>query len=385
MNSAGSSLRNGVAVCSLSEPVLIRTTPEGFDVPSFMRVGELNAAPGNEMVLGARTATTGRVTCYDIDGNVLWTYSTPTNDVCFEQDIGDVDEDGDNEVAIGFGGGSDNIGVLLDHNGNLLWSYDAGVNKLRAATIGKLRSDYAGKQVVYAGNQGTLALLDKNGNIIWNKNGATAICAPSCSGGTRVDTVQGADIGDTDLDGQNEILIGYGEYTRKYDHNGNLVWSALVGGDGESFAMIVRVGKFTQNTGLQVAAAVAGIGTGGQHGEPPIGTINRLVMLDKDGNFLWDWWPPIEPAGCFNITAADVNGDGLDECIVSWGYTEAAIPNPDTDFGGITVLDSEGVAIAARIMPNTMGSSQYVDVDNDGELEIVATCNDGNVYAFDIC
>lgn len=314
---------------------------------------------------------TGHLTALNADGSVKWTYTSANADYVLGVAVGDVDGDGDDEVAVSFHM-TDHIGSLISKTGALLWSYDLGANNYcRGVAIGKVRADYTGNQVVFGGRNGTLSLCDKDGNVIWEKKGATALCAPSCGGGSG-DTVQSIALGDTDQDGQNEIVIGYGATVRQFDETGTQEWSTTVG-DANSWVFGVAVGKITSAAGLQIAAAVTnGAGTGG--------AVNQFVVLDKDGDVLWTY-PAPNYAWC--VAAGDVNDDGLDEVIIGYGR-HGAEPPPAIGGAGVSILNNLGVALAHAALGASPKFILCADVDGDGAREIVAPSDDGNVYIVEI-
>lgn len=337
-------------------------------------LGALNAAAGLELVVGAGSdgygsPIDGTVECFDAAGNSLWTYNSTTNDYALGLGVGDIDGDADNEVLVGFHA-ADHVAVLLDNTGSLVWSFDNGAtNYVRAVAIGELDSGHTGKEAVIGGRNGTLHLLDKDGASIWSKTGATSLCYPSCVGGSE-DTVQSVVIADTNSDAQNEIIVGYNRYVRKYDYTGTQTWSTTAG-DAGSWVFGVAAGNVTGATGLEIAAAIANFGTG---------AINAVKLLDKDGSVLWTWNSAVS---CWSVAIGDVDSDGNNEVIVGYGTHIDQSP-PALGFGGVAVLNSSGAAIATFALPSSVKFVIFGDADNDGNNEIVASCDDGKVYILDI-
>jgi len=333
-------------------------------------LAEIDASAGTELVVGwgsdlNASPVDGTAAAYSAAGAELWTYNSANNDYVLAVAAGDIDADGNIDVLIGTHI-EDHLAILLDKTGAFVWSFDNGAtNYIRAVAIGELDSGYAGKEAVVGGRNGTLHLLDKNGNSIWSKTGATSLCHPSCDG-TSVTTVQSIVIADTDSDAQNEIILGYNAYARKYDYTGTQTWSTSVGDSG-SFVFGVDAGNVTSDTGLEIAAAIANLGSG---------SINAVKLLDKDGNVLWTW-NSAQP--CWSVKIADVNGDGQNEIIVGRG-THIDNSPPDLGAGGISILDYAGNETMSFDLPSSVKFVTFGDADNDGDNEIIASCDDARIY-----
>jgi hypothetical protein len=204
-------------------------------------------------------------------------------------------------------------------------------------------------------------LLDKDGNVIWvNTLGGAA-------------TIQSIRIADTDGDGQNEIIIAYDKYIRKYNYLGAQVWSKTIG-DVTNDVISVDVGNVTGSSGLEIAATFRP-----RWGS---GSIRGAYLLDKDGNELWHWNPPVG-MGCEGVMLQDINGDGIDEMLVGWGnHPDGADPGGVGHQGGITILDATGAELGTWIGTETVEFFVWGDVNNDGAPELVATGSDGKAHIF---
>lgn len=339
-----------------------RSIPSPDVYAQGVALGELNSASGLELVVASGSdlslpTYTGNVQLFDSDGNVLWTYQSTVDGYALGVSVGDINGDGDNEIAVGFNY-PESKAILLNKNGGFLWSYSmgAGYQYCRGVAIGKVRSDYQNNQLVVSGFNSKLALLDKDGNQIWLVT----------VGGSY--TVQSVAIADTNADGQNEIICAHERYVHKYNHLGSKVWSSTIG-DADCTVISVAAGHVTSLTELQIAATVFPRAGGG--------TIQRCVLLNKDGTEIWHWNAPY---GCSGVALADLNGDGYDEVIVGYGNHDNTSPNPLVDTGGVSVLSSSGTLLASIDLPSTVGFIAYGDVDNDGENEILASCDDAKVH-----
>lgn len=334
------------------------------DYSGGMVVGEINAASGQELIFNAGNGlagATGHVLAYDALGSLLWTFDAASHSFPMLLALGDVDGDGDNEIAVTYQT-PDAAVYLVDKDGAELWHYSlVGGGYGRGVAIGKVHPGYPHNQVVAGGYNGQLVLLDEDGNEIWRDTLGTY-------------TVQQVVIADTDGDGQNEIVIPFDKYVRKYDYTGTQVWSTTLG-NVHNDVLSVAVGDVTSDTGLEIAACA--------HPRYGSGTSRSCWLLDKDGNTLWGWTPPGgSSVGCNSVIIADVDGDGQNEIVVGYDNDDDA-GNYGTYSGGIAILDSSGSLITSISVPRSVGLLAWGDVNADGVDELLMS-SEGTIYIYRI-
>lgn len=287
----------------------------------------------------------GHAICCDAEGVEQWVYASDNDDVCMGVYIDDIDGDGDNEVLLSFRLKDPEVHVL-NGAGEFLWKYNIGVESvyLRPVRSGETRSDYSGKEIITGGRNGWMALIDNTGAEIWK----VQVSDPNYP------TVQSARIADIDTDGQAEILISSGASVRSHRaSDGAQVWSAPLGG-ANNYSYGLDVGKITTTNGLQIAAAVQYSG---------------IFVLDNAGNVIWS------AAGGFGVQwtamAHDINNDGYAEVFVGHGTSAG---------GGVRVYDSAGNLISFIRLPKAVKFLNAYDIDGDNVDELIAACDDGNLY-----
>lgn len=85
---------------------------------------------------------------------------------------------------------------------------------------------------------------------------------------------------------------------------------------------------------------------------------------------------------CGDPCLADVDGDGMDELIVTSNYPSGYAHQPGTaPWCDLYVLSCRtGTVLACMTLPDAVYMPIVIDTDGDGLAEIVLPCHDGNVY-----
>jgi hypothetical protein len=207
--------------------------------------------PHNQIVVGGYN---GQFALLDEDGAEIWLQDLGSLTIQ-DAEIADTDGDDVNEIIIAY----DQYVRKYDNTGTQVWSAHLGDvgNDVLAVEVGKVTSD-PGLQIAAVvrprttGSVRSCFLLDKDGNTLWSWT------PPGSSG------CQGLKIADVDGDGNNEVIVGYGD---------------------------------TPDVG-----------------DPGPGNIGGVAVLDGAGNLLASY--DLDQISSF-IEWGDVNGDGVNEIIAS--------------------------------------------------------------------
>ncbi|MDX9721029.1 MAG: hypothetical protein RBU37_09780 [Myxococcota bacterium] len=304
---------------------------------SSIALGDLDRhLPGGDATpeIVAVVAGYGGLVVFKMDGSVLWSSPTPTLGWGGAALI-DLDQDGVSEVLAG--------SSVFDHLGNLLWTTAAtgcgnGRNLSVAADV---NLDPQALLEVVTGK----CVLDAEGNVLATFSGADGFPA----------------IGNFDDDPYPEIVVVASGTIYSYEHTGELRWA--IPGPGGNLGP-PTVGNFIEDDPspeIAIAGSTAYVVIDEQvQGD---GSVTASIVFSK----------PTQDASS-NVTGSsifDFEGDGVaeavynDECFIHVYDTRFPASDPRSD---------------KFKLPNTSGTTHeypiIVDVDNDGNAELIAIRND---------
>ena len=266
-----------------------------------------------------------RLALFDHEGRLIWRTEIYSQHMKGDFDapaVADMDADGDAEIMVGR--------LIVDHEGNTLMegSYGRGGPEGTASFAVDLDGD--GKQELVTGN--TVYQLD--GSVVFyneERDGYPAVA-------------------DFDDDGEAEIIVsGYGE-VRYQETDGSVVWSVdLPGQEDSGPPMLID----SEGDGIP---------------EIVVASNENLTMLDKDGEIVWQELIR-DASGQTTPTAFDFEGDGLPEVLSA---DEVSLLFLTAHDGAYRISSTEHSSRTAHEYP------VVVDVDNDGEAEIVTGSSPDN-------
>ncbi len=309
--------------------------------------------------------------CYDATGALIWTFQTANHDYPMSTFIADVDGDGVSEVIVGTRRIDHRGYVLNGTTGTVRWSWDLGASAseplsngsyCRISCAGNMRTDLAGLEVLHGGSDGKLRLADKDGNEIFS----IVLTQPNSN-----QSVQDALIDDLTGSGTNAIYCVQGEKVRKVDNTGTVLWTYTHARLGAYFNNYYAIssGHITSTTTKQLVACSAT-----QDGTSNLGV---CTVLDSAGAVAWE---KVVPYRCYSVGVGDVNGDGYDEVLLTFG-TNGSFTNGD-GWGGLLVLDRDGVELSGASFGSSAKNTNFGDTDGDGIPEILVACDDGYQYRY---
>ncbi|TKJ29177.1 hypothetical protein CEE39_09360, partial [bacterium (candidate division B38) B3_B38] len=228
--------------------------------------------------------------------------------------IGDVDADSLDEIAAGQGEGAKSWVKFFEVDGSIINSFKAfgaaNTNGELHLTIGNFVANLSDNEIAIAqgeGGQSWVKVFETDG---------TFIRSIKAFGGANVQGEVHLAAGDLEnADKIDEIIAGMGEggssWVKIFSHEGILIRSfkafgaANIGGE-----VHVAVGNFDADPDVEIAAAT------GYNGN------NLVKLFDKDGTFIRKFkafGAAVNPNGEVQITAADIDNDGVDEIICGHG------------------------------------------------------------------
>jgi hypothetical protein len=347
----------------------------------------------------------------------------------------DLDGDGRDEI---FSGGTDRAIHAIGADGRRLWRYAVG------GAIGDLTvARAAGTAQIVAGcDDHTLYSATSTGEEAWTlKPPPRTYARPGYRGVEpftgALTVVFGADL---NVDGDDEVIVGSANWhTYVYDHLGELVWDEVLWAhtptagaaaqlDGEGGLELVMGNSYTAATVYSSTGEILGNADGSGHAGPTDiaaadldgNGVGEIVTGDRAGMIWFREWQgrplPSYNAGSdiTSVAIADLDGDGrLETAVASRNYLLYlfdADANPlwtlnlgdvaqDVEIADVTgdatpeiilacedntvrVLDSGGAEVARFTGGGWMRHVRACELDGDpSSREIVATCDDGTIYA----
>jgi len=276
--------------------------------------------------------------------------------------VADLDNDGDLEIVTAQGGGYLNV---LDHTGAVVWSRQPASNELRGLSVYDLDDDGTLEIIV------TAALGSKTNTWVYEHNGTLRAGWPQLNNdlayawGVFNDN---ATVGDLDGDGQGEIVVPSDvHYICAYEASGAHIPANPIYGNKAWGRVGVHVDHWVDLRGY------ANCGT--EHRPNFAHTPANMVDVNGDGVlevvamgnvYNCDTYKSLyEMPFIFNADRTRWSGDGFD-----W----TVIPVPD----GSAAPVSEDY----NVIESNMSNPVTVDLDGDGNLEILFSSYDGRVHAY---
>lgn len=284
------------------------------------------------------------VRAYDLNGNELWTRQFGTSSFTYGYGVSAT---ADAVYVVGTvrgalpgqsGMGLDDAFVRkYDLNGNELWTRQFGTSTVDSAWGVSAMAD-AVYVVGYTGTDSNVgesadALVrkyDLNGNELWTRQFGTSRNDRAWSVSTTAEGVY--IVGETfdALPGQTSMGC-YDAYVRKYDFNGNELWTRQFGTTGCDFAR-----------GVSVTAD--GVYLVGSFGAAFLIDLAFVRKYDLNGNALWT-----RRVGSISTRVSDVSANG--DFVYVVGSTDGALPGQTSmgaSDGYVVVYDSNGNPLALR-------------------------------------
>ena len=283
-------------------------------------VGDIDNDGFNEIV----ACTYDAVKAFSHTGTLEWTSPSLSGHIYGTSDapaIADMDGDGRVEVIVG-------RAILRGADGTIrgVGSYGRGAAGNVGTTSFAADIDLDGKMEVVTGN----ALYTPDGATIWYNGESDGYVAAA----------------NFDSDPEGEIVVMYGGQVRLQDSNGTVLWRTTVESAGSSYGGPPTVADFDGD------------------GQPEIGVAGRssYTVVDTDGSVLWRNTTQDASSGNTGSSVFDFEGDGVAEVVYADETTLWVFAGPD----GAVKLKSTNHSNATW--------TEYpviVDVDNDGQVEIV--------------
>ncbi|MFC2162522.1 FG-GAP-like repeat-containing protein [Candidatus Altiarchaeota archaeon] len=281
------------------------------EIISGLGVADLNGDGNMEVVVAA--SQMGAVYSLDLSGNEFWERPFSMGGYVFEISPTDLDLDGASEVMVGYGSDA----VAVSSEGNRIWKFSTSMNHVQAIDEEDVNGD--GKLDVI------IAAYKKDAC----KNAVIYAIDPS---GYPPETI-------------------WKEIKKNYDIP-TYIDAADLDGDGKAE---VIVGFLYRSKSSASASCHANM-------DLP----SKVITYDQKGDELWEF---STPGGVSWVEAADLDGDGMKEVIVS------ARPY-------IYVLNQFGQVVWDYELNDAATAGTVADIDDDGKSEVILAAGDVVVLDF---
>ncbi len=343
--------------------------------------------------------------CYSSWCETGW-YSSPA--------VADLDGDGKMEVL----GGGYTLFVLNGEDGTEQWHVAApgSGGRMWPGVVVADMDNNGDLEIITAHGGGYLRVLDHNGSLVWQRQPVT-------------NELRGLAVHDLDADGTLEIVVTGAVYSRVntwvYEHDGTLRggWPQLNNDSGYAY------GIFNDNAALgdldSDGAGLELVVPSDVHyinAYEPNGTqISAHAMYGGKGWGQVGIWESlaIELRGwgdCSTTRAeryrtnfahgaaviADVNGDGVNEVVVTGNVYDCAVGHPPGKYNGVYLFNADrsrfnedgfdwqtlpidtGAPLSEdySVIENNQPNPVVADLDGDGRMEIIYSSYDGRIHAF---
>lgn len=291
-----------------------------------------------------------------------WDHAGPT--------FADLDGDGTVEIIMTYGvptaqGEMGGIAVFNSSNGSLLWEFNAGAvetsSLYKPPVIADLDQDGSMEIIFHS------SVVDHLGVLEFTLPSALP-AAPATPSHLEVA------VANLDADPEPELIARDSAFHYVFEHDGTLKWQQPAANTSQS---PLTVADFDADGELEFAYHT-GFGVAGSPG--------YMTVFDTDGTLLWSHQSDpafqIDPAARSRgpgTTAFDANDDGAMDLVVHYDFG----PVPQS---GVYIFDGlDGSVLEFVEMPGTVEQFQrfvtIVDVDDDGEAEIISSYHDGGAGA----
>ncbi len=403
------------------------TTLQDKQIRSLKQIPDVNGDNVNDVI--AATGNYWTFCLNGINGSIIWQYSTyfgsiNSGSVEWEDavDIADVNNDGISDAVIGCGGGNEMVYALNGINGNVLWSYGSPTTTSDGDIESvKIKYDYNGdgKRDVLVSASGTT-----------NSGRHALICLNALNGEVIFYSTQPQPFTDDVVPTQSGGAIGVNNNGAPYsingfDHLGNNVWSYTGPGNtwslkempdvnGDSINDIVGLGGFTGsvfaisgNTGAQIWARNLGSSNNGKitllddadgngFADFTLSAPQAALRVDtKTGNTIWS-----NALGSSylrgNDNLGDVTGDSIDDIVIATQLQPRLLVlngingNILFDYSFGSSLNQRGDRAAVLKDIDTNGVNEFLGGNREGRVicfyggnGIITSVNNENIYPSD--
>ena len=279
---------NTILVLNTKGEVVWKYNVQG--IPLAISVGDINADGKKEIAVAAQDSE-GHLYILNYKGSLVWSYKSDFD--FLSVDMGDITADRFDEIVVG-----DVLGYIhvISSEGKLKWKKQFANSSISSLKIGDINNDKKSEIVLGTQTDGII-LINSEGGLIWKKGSMMKGLGKAQSSEAR--SIGSIAIGDVDLDGTNEVIVGSrpNSMVSVFSGKGKLLWQKRFTKVTNNWSTsVVGIGDLVGDNKKEIVVLLHGIVWKEDNPTKLMYVDNAtspLFLLDSKGTVIWDYRPQV--------------------------------------------------------------------------------------------